>query len=98
MSDLWVRADATPTTGAGHVMRCAALAEAWTAGTRRFWGSIEIDFVRAALCDAGFEAATEAAELTSASVLVVDTYDSVERDRCARCRDAGARVLVDDVG
>jgi len=54
---LVIRADANAAMGAGHVMRCLALAQAWKAagGDARFCGRIESDPIRRRLAAAGFE-------------------------------------------
>ncbi|MDZ4863707.1 MAG: bifunctional UDP-2,4-diacetamido-2,4,6-trideoxy-beta-L-altropyranose hydrolase/GNAT family N-acetyltransferase [Gemmatimonadota bacterium] len=90
-------ADANPVIGAGHLMRCAALAEAWLdlgLGAVRFAGALDLPFTasRASLLVA------RAPERTGAStVLVSDSYDQPRRERAARRDDVRARILVDDL-
>lgn len=97
MPELVVRADATRATGAGHVMRCLALAEAWP-GKTRVWGEATIEFVRNALRARQINVGVAEPVVSLDSILVVDTYDERERERGAAYDHAGARVLVDDVG
>jgi hypothetical protein len=96
---LVIRADATPAIGAGHVMRCATLAEACRNegfGDIALWGDVSIPFARARLSDLQIGVHAER-PWGETSVLVVDSYDQGIRDVS---RKAGARltVLVDDVG
>jgi hypothetical protein len=79
-------------------MRCLALAEAWSSGTKTLWGDVDIDFVATAVRVAGVAQIDREPTMSQRSVLVVDTYDEAERHRGAGCSAAGARVLVDDVG
>lgn len=53
---LIIGADATPDLGAGHVMRCLALAQAWkeAGGNVVFWGRVVIPWVRERICQEGF--------------------------------------------
>lgn len=93
-----MRADATPGIGAGHVMRCCGLAEAWARrryGGVRVWGDVQIDFAQARLSAIG--AVLGDGSAADDAVLVVDTYDADVRHALAGCA-ASLRVLVDDVG
>jgi spore coat polysaccharide biosynthesis predicted glycosyltransferase SpsG len=94
---LVLRADATAATGAGHVMRGAALAAAWreAGGTASLWGSVEIPFVRARLEALGVPVAADA---RAGTVLVVDSYDADVRRGLAGDAAYELRVLVDDLG
>ena len=94
-------ADATPEIGAGHAMRLAALAEAWSAlglGTSRLHGQVTIPFVRARLRALGVELATPPAEDTTGAIALLDSYDERRRAEGARAPEAAMRVLVDDEG
>ena len=53
---LVIRADANSAMGAGHVMRCLALAQAWRDSGRAaiFCGRIDSDFLRRRISEAGF--------------------------------------------
>jgi UDP-2,4-diacetamido-2,4,6-trideoxy-beta-L-altropyranose hydrolase len=96
---LVVRADATPGVGAGHVMRCITLAEAWVAeglGPSAVWGTVSIPFVEARLRACGM-ALVESASTVPPSIIIVDSYDDDVR-RFAVDAPAHARVLVDDLG
>lgn len=96
---LVLRANATPTTGAGHVMRCLNLAEAWLGGAYgpvALNGEVSIPFVAERVASMGI-APYNATQFTDA-VLVVDSYDSAVRQRCAHADDFRLRVLVDDLG
>jgi spore coat polysaccharide biosynthesis predicted glycosyltransferase SpsG len=95
-----IRADATPASGAGHVMRCGNLAHAWMAsgnGPAHFVGRIVLDFVAQRLREIGatFDELPEG--LGPDDVWVVDSYDPVVR-ATAETRAAGLSVLVDDMG
>lgn len=99
MPQLIIRADATKRVGAGHVMRCATVADAWqqsSFGTATFVGQIDLPFALDRLRAAGIEV-QETATWQADSVLVVDTYDQSERERLSRV-PATIRVLVDDLG
>jgi UDP-2,4-diacetamido-2,4,6-trideoxy-beta-L-altropyranose hydrolase len=98
--NLVVAADATPSTGAGHAMRCAALAEAWQRmglGQTSFAGEITIPFVRDRLRKIGVIVDDVPASSTP-RVLVVDTYEAAKRYEFAQRSDFSARVIADDVG
>jgi spore coat polysaccharide biosynthesis predicted glycosyltransferase SpsG len=94
-------ADATPEIGAGHAMRLAALAEAWSAlglGTARLHGEVTIHFVRARLRALGVEMGATPGEDTTGTIALVDSYDERRRAEAARMAEATVRVLVDDDG
>ncbi len=93
---LVIDADATTAIGAGHLMRCATLAEAWLdegLGAVTFAGRLELGFAQARA--RGLEAWREASRVDP-EVLVVDSYDPVRRQRALRHPSAVLRVLVDD--
>jgi hypothetical protein len=98
---LIIRADATAETGAGHVMRCASLAAAWTAATGSagiFVGRIEIPFVLRQLAQVGALLESSEFSATDGALVVVDSYDAGTRASWARAPGAVLRVLIDDVG
>lgn len=99
---LVLRADANDAIGAGHVMRCATLAEAWRAagfGPVLFAGRVDIPFANARLqaLEIRVMAADFAASGGADRILVVDTYDTAAR-RAAAGFPARCRALVDDLG
>jgi hypothetical protein len=101
MLDLVVRADATPKTGAGHVMRCAILAETWRAsrlGKVTFAGDISIDFVLTRVADVGAGVASSMPRLQRPSIVLCDSYDEAVRTSVANLDEALAKGLVDDIG
>lgn len=93
---LVVRADATPGIGAGHVMRCVALCEAWRRahGPAHVWGRVEIPFVRRRLEQA--DIAWTAHRPPASELLLVDSYDPDTRIELGADESFGARALVDD--
>ena len=96
---LLVRADATPDVGAGHVMRCAGLAEAWLGagiGEATVIGDVTLPFVGQRLRTLGVGIAGHATQ-TTGDVLVVDSYDEGIRHE-GTTGVASLRVLVDDLG
>lgn len=96
---LIARADANARVGAGHVIRCATLIEAWRAaggGEATLAGHVDLPFVTALLSRLRI-AERSSVDDASHAVLLVDTYDPVERTALARV-PALYRVLVDDVG
>ena len=97
---LVILADANSTIGAGHVMRCAALAEAWIEqclGAVAHAGVVSIPFAARRLESLGI-AKTDNWETDSVGgILVVDSYDEQVR-HAARARPGRFTVLVDDVG
>ena len=98
---LVIRADATPEIGAGHLMRCAAVAEAWLArgsGGAYVWGDVDIAFVARRLNQLGIGVGKSQPWWDPSSVLVVDTYDPAERARLATIQGPRRRILVDDEG
>jgi hypothetical protein len=97
---LVVRADATPEIGAGHLMRCITLAEAWAAegfGQAVIWGTVSIPFVNARLRECGIRSILSPPDDPS-SVLIVDSYDEDIRRSVLSGSPARLRVLVDDLG
>lgn len=97
--NLIVQADATAVTGAGHVMRCASLGEAWIElgiGRVAHSGTISIPFARNRLRALGIESCGDD-RLHDADVLVLDTYDNKMRRAGAKGRSR-LKVLVDDLG
>lgn len=99
--DLLIRADALPASGAGHVMRTAVLAEAWTesgAGKVGLVGTVEIDFARRRMLELGVVPQERLPADGGAAVLVVDSYHEGARREAAAWQAASLRVLVDDLG
>ena len=99
--DLLIRADASPATGAGHVMRTSALAEAWAdagAGRVGLVGRIAIEFARQRMAELGIVAQERFPADARAAVLVVDSYDEAVRLEGGAWRAGTLRVLVDDLG
>jgi hypothetical protein len=97
---LVVRADATPATGAGHVMRCATLAHAWRArdlGPVTLWGTVTMPFAEERLRELGVTVTSEPPELADV-VLVVDLQAPAQRRTLAASTAAAMRVLLDDLG
>lgn len=95
---LVLRSSATPAIGSGHVMRGAALAEAWLSeglGTACVWGEVTIPFARRRIESIGLPVTTQPPE--SGSIILCDDYDAAVRADAAR-RDAALRVMVDDLG
>lgn len=95
--NLVARTDATAIIGAGHAMRCMSLAEEWIAlgGQTTLWGEASLAFVAARAVAAGVPVKPQAPSIVD--VLVVDTYDCMERESLGRF-PAKIRVLVDDMG
>lgn len=93
---LSIRADATAAAGAGHVMRCLAVAAAWRAagGRAELLGTIEQPFALQRARELAVEVRGAAAG--AGDVLLVDVYDAGERRRLAGARYE-VRVLVDDI-
>src|SRR5687768_11334138 len=99
MRRLVVRADGTERTGAGHVMRCATLAEAWRAaglGDAVVHGEVALPFVRRRLARAGVAVADAGAPIAASDVLLVDSYEADVRRRGADQPLPALRALVDD--
>lgn len=99
---LVLRADANDAIGAGHVMRCATLAQAWRTagfGPVLLAGRVDIPFVNARLqaLDVRVVAADVSTGEGADRILVVDTYDIAAR-RAAAGFPARCRALVDDLG
>jgi UDP-2,4-diacetamido-2,4,6-trideoxy-beta-L-altropyranose hydrolase len=98
---LVIRADATPAIGAGHLMRCLAVAEAWRArgpSELHVWGHVDIAFAARRLNLLGIRAGGTYPAWHPSSLLLVDTYDPLERVRLATIAGPRARILVDDTG
>lgn len=94
---LEVDADANAVIGAGHLMRCATLAEAWLdlgLGPVRFTGELKLPF---AASRASQLAEREGGQADGSTVLVSDSYEPQHRERAALRTDARARILVDDL-
>lgn len=78
-----IRADATATSGAGHVMRCWALAEEiWALGATVTWlGRIDVPWVRRALDEMPWPlqephgSSVEQSERVAADLVIVDSYE-----------------------
>jgi UDP-2,4-diacetamido-2,4,6-trideoxy-beta-L-altropyranose hydrolase len=101
MTALVIVADATDRIGAGHVMRCAALCDAWkhrSAGPAVVVGDVTIPFVRRRLANADVQILDAASAPRGRVVVVVDSYDPRIRNRGIALADAAIRVFVDDLG
>lgn len=97
---LILHADATSTIGAGHIMRCVSLAEAWIelgVGQVSHHGEVTIPFAKNRLLALGIESREGAYSDSSNAVLLVDSYDEGVR-RAAGERQSRLKVLVDDLG
>src|SRR5437899_12189054 len=102
LTDLLVLADATAEIGAGHAMRCAALADAWRdlrLGSVGFSGRVEIPFVMARLHDAGADIVPAGAPAGRGRprVILLDSYDPARREQ-ALATPGTLHVVVDDLG
>lgn len=100
MHPLFLRADATPEIGAGHVMRCVTLGVAWRAaagGPVMVAGEVSLEFVQRRLEEARIVLLPPDAEIPSGATLVVDSYDTAVRSSGA-VQSAVLRVLLDDLG
>jgi len=95
---LTIRADATSTTGAGHVMRCLSVAEQWQhlGGDAEIWGEVTLGFVAARAQGNGISMRAHA-EPRGRDLLLVDIYGESERHSLSRLRSHRRRVLVDDL-
>jgi hypothetical protein len=82
-------------------MRCATLAEEWIASRRgdvALWGQVSLPLVERRLREIGVEVWKPESGPGRREILLVDTYDEIERERCARVDGFSTRVLVDDIG
>jgi spore coat polysaccharide biosynthesis predicted glycosyltransferase SpsG len=98
--DVTIRADATPTTGAGHVMRMTTFGTSWQRaglGPVRLVGDVSIPHVAAYLGSAALPVTPAWGSGEPGALLVVDHYDRLVREDGAG-RDYRYRVLVDDAG
>ena len=98
---LHVHAQAVPAAGAGHVMRCIPLLEAWARaayGPVSLSGRIGIPFVRRRIDAAGIPVSDAPPARLDRAVLILDDYDGDARASAATRDDAALRVLVDDLG
>jgi spore coat polysaccharide biosynthesis predicted glycosyltransferase SpsG len=95
---LVVRADASTSVGAGHVMRCLTLTEQWLelGGRAECWGKVDLRFARRRADALGVPIVARPTE--EGSVLLVDVYDESERLSLAGANLAKRCVLVDDLG
>lgn len=96
--DLLLQADANRVIGAGHVMRCAALGEAWLRlglGRVAHAGEVTIPFAASRLAQLGIRSARDMS--AEGAVMVVDNYDPAAR-RAWAARDSRLKVAVDDIG
>jgi UDP-2,4-diacetamido-2,4,6-trideoxy-beta-L-altropyranose hydrolase len=95
---LILRADASATVGAGHVMRSLTLAEHWIefGGRAECWGKVDLPFAQRRADALGVPIVARQPE--EGSVLLVDIYNETERLSLALAGPAGRRVLVDDLG
>lgn len=94
---LVVDAGASADIGAGHAMRCAALAEYWVRagyGDAVFCGAISLGWVAERVAAVGARMASVAAD--TRGVLVVDDYDPVVRAGQAAKGQYVLKALVDD--
>jgi hypothetical protein len=100
-TELVLCAEASPSVGAGHVMRLLVLAEAWQRlgfGRVSLFGDAHLDFVRHRVAALGVGVRHELPTGLEA-VLVVDTYDPERRARLGESGTGNSlRVLVDDLG
>ena len=99
--DLVFRVDATPATGAGHLMRCAALGEAWIgskAGSAVFWGEVSLAFARRRVESLGGRIISRYPSGEGGAILVCDHYDLGVRATAASAGAFALRVIVDDLG
>jgi RimJ/RimL family protein N-acetyltransferase len=96
---LVLRADATAAQGAGHVMRCLTLGEAWIDagfGDAVLMGAVEVEFAAQRLTRSRVGRADANLPLDPSDIVVVDAYDDATRAR--HLSDGVAlRVLVDDL-
>lgn len=97
---LVIRADASSENGAGHVMRCASLAEAWIRagfGPVSLRGRLELEFVKARVASVGIRLTSAEIDPPKDAIVVVDSYDQMVR-RWGSGGHVLCRVLVDDLG
>jgi len=100
LTELLLFVDATPEIGAGHGMRCAALAEAWRdlkLGSVAFAGRLTIPFVLQRLHAAGAEVKSRLEPAHRRRVVIADGYARALQQRALKT-SADLHVVVDDVG